>query len=69
MNSDNAISSCHLQEWYRWAKHAWKEAWERVWDAGGQEKGEGVTGLRARLVVLAPEESIGSESIVTTVEE
>jgi hypothetical protein len=48
MNSDNAVSSCHLLEWYRWAEHAWEEVWEQVWDAGGVEKCEGVAGAEGK---------------------
>jgi hypothetical protein len=44
------------QSGYRWAGGVWKEVWEWVWDAGGEEKGEGVAGLRAMLAVLVPEE-------------
>jgi hypothetical protein len=34
---------------------------------GGEQRGEGVEGLRARLAVLVPEEPM-AQSIVTTVE-
>jgi hypothetical protein len=44
MNSDGAVSSCHLLEWYRWAEHAWEEISEQVWGAGEEEKCEGVAG-------------------------
>jgi hypothetical protein len=52
MNSDNAVSSCQLPEWYRWAEHAWEEVWERVWDAGGEEKG--VAGAEVNAGVVGP---------------
>jgi hypothetical protein len=48
MNPDNAVSSCHLLEWYRWAENAWEVVWEWVWDASGEEKGEGVPGAKGK---------------------
>jgi hypothetical protein len=54
MDSDNVLSSCHLQGWYRWSKHAWEEVWERVWDAGGEEKGEGVAGAEGKAGSVSP---------------
>jgi hypothetical protein len=54
MNSDNAISSCHLPEWYRWPEGAWEEVWEWVWDAGGEEKGEGVAGAEGKAGSVGP---------------
>jgi hypothetical protein len=54
MNSDNAISSCHLPEWYRWAKRAWEEVWEQVWDGGGEEKGEGVARAEGNVGGVGP---------------
>jgi hypothetical protein len=47
MNSDNAISSCHLPEWVEMGR-AWEEVWEWVWDVGGEEKGEGVAGVEGK---------------------
>jgi hypothetical protein len=54
MNSDNAVSSCLLPEWYRWAECAWAEVWKRVWDAGGEEKGEGVAGAEDKAGSVGP---------------
>jgi hypothetical protein len=68
MNSDNAVSSCHLPEWYGWAERVWEEVWEQVWDAGGEEKGEGVTGAEGNGGGVGPRGANGSGSIVTTVE-
>jgi hypothetical protein len=54
VNSHNAISSCHLPEWYRWAERAWEEVWEWVRDTGGEEKGEGVAGAEGKAGNVGP---------------
>jgi hypothetical protein len=54
MDSDNAVSSCHLLEWYRWSEHAWEEVWEWVWDTGGEEKGEGVAEAEGKAGSVGP---------------
>jgi hypothetical protein len=39
---------------YRWARHAWEEVWEWVWDAGGEEMGEGVAGAEGKAGSVGP---------------
>jgi hypothetical protein len=38
------------QRGYRWAGCVWEEVWERGWDAGREEKGEGIEVLRVMFV-------------------
>jgi hypothetical protein len=36
---------------YRCSGHDWEEVWEQDWDAGGEEKGEVVTGAEGNVSV------------------
>jgi hypothetical protein len=42
------------QSVYRWAGCDLEEVWEQVWDAGGEEKGEVITGAEGNAGSVGP---------------
>jgi hypothetical protein len=39
---------------YRWDGHVWEVVWKQLWDAGGEEKGEGVAGAEGNICGVRP---------------
>jgi hypothetical protein len=42
------------QSGYRWAGCVWEEVWEWIWNAVGEEKGEGIAGAEGNVGGVGP---------------